>query len=327
MIYLILQDGLGNQMFQYAFARYLQEKRQKQGFGDAIELCSAYMDKKQDRSNTRRTMSLQHFVLNDTVCFTPRHSHRGVMHRFVWRTIVGSGLKELFRNRVLRLFDSTDALAAKRGRRSLYYPYGPHSNHPLTIGRDKDCFVFGFFQVYQYPEAVRHILKNEFIVKTPANKQNAELIAELENCNSVCVHIRRGDYMNPRWKNLQICDFDYYNRAINYIASNVSDPVFYIFSNTHDDIEWIRKNYHFQINGCQTPNVRYVDLENPDYEELRLMYTCRHFVISNSTFSWWGAWLSPNENKIVCMPQRWNLETKTDKHIKCPGWVCIDSQG
>ena len=85
-----------------------------------------------------------------------------------------------------------------------------------------------------------------------------------------------------------------------YIAERAKNPVFYIFSDNLKEIEWIKENYHFDF------DVQYIELNNPDYEELRLMYQCKHFVIANSTFSWWGSYLAANEDKIIVAPKIWN---------------------
>ena len=91
---------------------------------------------------------------------------------------------------------------------------------------------------------------------------------------------------------LNICDYNYYLKSMEYISNKVDSPVFYIFSNSSEDINWIKNNYDFSMY-----NTVYVDLNNPDYEELRLMYNCKHFIISNSTFSWWGQYLCNNPEK------------------------------
>ena len=96
------------------------------------------------------------------------------------------------------------------------------------------------------------------------------------------------------------------------------DAVFYIFTNNHKEVEWIREHYNFD--GF---TVRYVDLDNPDYEELRLMYSCKDFIISNSTYSWWGQFLSDNPDKIVMAPSVWNREMNADG-IYMKEWQVIE---
>ena len=94
--------------------------------------------------------------------------------------------------------------------------------------------------------------------------------------------------------------FKKYKNAVKYIKGTVDNPTFFIFSNTHDDIEWIKENYKFDMEPI------YVDLSNPDYEEIRLMMSCKHFIISNSTFSWWASLLSKNEGKLIVAPKTWS---------------------
>ena len=103
------------------------------------------------------------------------------------------------------------------------------------------------------------------------------------------------------------------------ITEQVENPVFYVFSNSSDDINWIKENYDFS-----DYNVEYVDLNNPDYEELRLMYSCKHFIISNSTFSWWAQYLCENENKIVIAPSEWNRHFDDCSGIYMPEWQVIE---
>lgn len=99
---------------------------------------------------------------------------------------------------------------------------------------------------------------------------------------------------------------------------------FFVFSNTRKDLEWIKENYHFYDKSGNRPlRMVYVDLNNPDYEELRLMYSCKHFIISNSTFSWWGAYLGSYDGKIVLAPYRWNLSDENDEAIYLKEWIKI----
>lgn len=326
MIHLIIKDGLGNQMFQYAFARLLKEEYLKQGQCEHIGIVTDFINSRRDAGNEERKMSLQHLCLCDDVSIIPDEELSKQMWRFRLLAMWSSGISELIRWRLFRVFDSTDALAERRGKYGIYYPYGPYPFHPVTFSKRRDKYVFGFFQNFKYVNSVGDALRSELMVKTAPSDVNKAMIKDISKTTSVCVHIRRGDYLNARWKHLQICDYNYYNNAITKVLEHVFHPVFYIFSNTHRDLKWIAENYHF---GQVYPDtgrpieIRYVDLSNPDYEELRLMYSCQHFIISNSTFSWWAAWLSPNPNKIVCAPDRWNLEYDNDINIYDPSWIKI----
>ena len=114
------------------------------------------------------------------------------------------------------------------------------------------------------------------------------------------MHIRRGDYVsNPTTNKLHgTCSLEYYHNAVDIIAAKVSNPHFFIFS---DDHEWARNN--FKIDYPLT----FVAHNNAgkNYEDMRLMSLCKHHIIANSSFSWWGAWLGSNPKKIVCAPRGW----------------------
>ena len=322
MINLIVKDGLGNQMFQYAFARMLQQMHLDRGEQEQILIINKYIDTHTDQGNEARQLSLNHLSLHPMTSIMPIGEQAKALSRFKVMALISSGIRECFRWRILKQYNSTDALMHRRGKWGMYYPYGPYPFHPITLSKRKEKFIFGFFQNFNYVQPLTQTLKEELLVKTPASVANQQYINEIAQCNAVCLHIRRGDYLNPRWKNLQICDFEYYNQAINHILNHTEDPVFYVFSNTHADLEWIRENYHFYDTSERQREIklRFVDLGNPDYEELRLMYSCKHFIISNSTFSWWAAWLGRHPEKIVVAPERWNLEYDNDTNIYDPSW-------
>ena len=144
------------------------------------------------------------------------------------------------------------------------------------------------------------------------------MLNKIQSGESVCIHVRRGDYVSEKFSNeLNICDKQYYRKAIAIIKSKVHEPIFYIFSTSHEDLEWIRNEWRLEENAV------YVDLDNSDYEELRLMYSCKHFILANSTFSWWGAYLSQNENKIVIAPKIWNRRDDDFEDIYMREWMRI----
>jgi len=159
--------------------------------------------------------------------------------------------------------------------------------------------VHGNWVSAKYFDHYSETIRNELRVNTPLFGQNQLTIEEMQSCNSVAVHFRRGDYVNEKKYNtdLNICSTDYYKRGMRYIAEHTLNPVFYIFSN---DISWIKKNVIFEY------PVKYMEYNNPAHEDLRLMYNCKHFIIPNSTFSWWGSYLSDNPDKITIAPSYWS---------------------
>lgn len=181
----------------------------------------------------------------------------------------------------------------------------------------KNLIISGGFQAWKYFSDCAPQIREELKVRTPPSDKNAKIIKELESCESVCVHVRRGDYLALNWN--KVCDYEYYDRAIKYILNKVKSPVFYFFSNTHEDIEWLKNNWSFPY-----ADIKYIDFNNPDYEELRLMYSCKHFVIANSSFSWWGSYLSDNTEKIICAPSKWIDERPIEKlNLFMPDWKII----
>lgn len=174
-----------------------------------------------------------------------------------------------------------------------------YTHYIHSIKSRKNKLVTDLFQSELYFKGIRNILLNEFKVKCEPSQENLEMINELSTCNSVCVHIRRGDFTDTYWSYLNVCNENYYQRGMDHVAQHTANPVFYIFSNTHKDFEWIKENYHFSY------PVKYVDLGNPAHEDYRLMYNCKHFVMSNSTFSWWASYMSENPDKIVVAPDVW----------------------
>ena len=140
------------------------------------------------------------------------------------------------------------------------------------------------------------------------------LYKKIESTNSVCVTIRRGDFLLDKFiKNFYICTPEYFEKAIEKINSIVNDPQYIVFS---DDVDWCKKNMKFP------PNTLFESGKDEIWEKLRLMYKCKNFIISNSTFSWWAQYLSQNDNKIVIAPDEWNKFEYTDP-IYDKNWIIM----
>lgn len=168
----------------------------------------------------------------------------------------------------------------------------------LGYSKLKHKFISGNFENPLFFSEIREELLKEFTPKHPRIEKNQKLYDIIEFKESVCISIRRGDFeSNETIKSLHsVCHKDYYLRAINEIKKHVKDPVFILFS---DDIEWAKENIK---TGAET---YHEDGTDPVWEKLRMMSLCKHFIISNSTFSWWSQYLATNMNKVVISPSRW----------------------
>lgn len=143
-----------------------------------------------------------------------------------------------------------------------------------------------------------------------------EMEDRISNCNAVSIHMRLGDYLNLQGLYGNICTNDYYKRAIAYIKENVENPVFFLFSNDTKMASEMLSGEDFVVVDGNKGDKSHLDMY--------LMSLCKHNIIANSTFSWWGAWLNNNENKIVCCPNTL-LNGYNNGSVYPQNWRRIDS--
>ena len=181
----------------------------------------------------------------------------------------------------------------------------------------KNVSVIGFFQSEKYFINYKKIVLKLFRFPKIKDKLVQKHLNLIKNKNSVAIHIRRGDYLN----NLKARHFhgilgeNYYKKSINFIKKKLKNPIFFIFS---DDIELVKKTLPF------FNNKKYIFTNaKSSINDLYLMSNCKHFIIANSTFSWWGAWLSKNKHKIVCAPKRWVRARISTPDIIPENWIKI----
>lgn len=284
MIILRLMGGLGNQMFQYAYARMLQQVYNEEL---TIDITGFEYD-------MLRGFSLDNFDIPKEIHISSDQKLLDISFKIRMKII----------DKFINYKYSENVYSSLRSCLGMYY-FNGLVYYPFTKSIFKNKYINGYFQSEKYFEPIKELIKNELKVTPPPNSENLKIINEINNCNSVCVHIRRGDYL--KYKSILVCNENYYLRGMDIINENVEEAKFFIFS---DDIEWIKDNYIFKY------PVTFIQNNNPDYEELRLMYTCKHFVISNSSFSWWAQYLSQNSEKIVVAPDHWFTDgRKTDIYL------------
>ncbi|MDA1194385.1 MAG: alpha-1,2-fucosyltransferase [Planctomycetota bacterium] len=295
MIVVRILGGLGNQMFQYAFGRCLSARR-----GEPLRLdTSAYA-----------TYALHGYAL-DQLALDPVLATAEDVRAL---TAVTPGFPEnVIPRRLLPRF-------LRRGRR-----YAPtHIREvegfrfdPSMLATPLPAYFDGYWQSALYFEPVADAIRADFAVRAPLAGRNAELAEAVVGDDAVSIHVRRGDYANDENTRAVhgLCSLDYYRVAVEYIQTHVPAPRWFVFS---DDPAWAAE--HLKLPGT----VVGVDHNGAAHaaEDLRLMSRCRHHVIANSSFSWWGAWLDPRPDKIVVAPRRWMADpTRACPDVCPPTWV------
>ncbi len=159
-------------------------------------------------------------------------------------------------------------------------------------------YLDGYFQSEKYFIDYTDAIRQDFSLKGPLGEAADSIAAQIRSgANTISLHVRRGDYLKESdFKG--IANQEYYANAVKYVTEKVSHPQFFIFS---DDIEWCKENLSLPADSVFVSNS---DLK--DYGELVLMSLCKHHIIANSSFSWWGAWLGSNPEKIVVAPKQWS---------------------
>ncbi len=180
-------------------------------------------------------------------------------------------------------------------------------------------YLDGYWQSERYFSAIRAQLLQELTLKSDWGPGNENMFRQIQVAGpgAVSLHVRRGDYVtNTHTANYHgVCSLDYYRAAVAYVAERVAAPHFFIFSDDHD---WVRENLQ---PGFPTTFVAVNSSKNGIYD-MMLMKICRHHIIANSSFSWWGAWLNPSTEKLVVTPQQWFKQADKDTSDLIPsGWV------
>lgn len=285
---LYLSGRLGNQFFRYAFARAIMEK---QGEGDLI--CNFSHLKKKGFENALKDFNVIPYKRDDSnleLKYGDIQQKIQYLNYCVFFRAAGKFFK--------RKDTDVDEWYDKMTKYGIVYAIVQHGRKEYVFPDKKTLIMSGNFENSQYFNSIRHTLLKEFTPKHPPLEHNRSLYEVINSGEAVCVTIRRGDYLNREYKKtLFLCDEEYFKKAIERIKALVERPIFVFFS---DDINWVKSQMRVDGYDCY-----YERGDDPVWEKLRLMYSCKHFIISNSTFSWWAQYLSRNENKIVVSPSRW----------------------
>jgi hypothetical protein len=285
MIIFYGQGGLGNQLFQYAAARRVALRNNTELVLDPHWFSNS------SEYETHRPLELGHYPV------VMRVATETEQRRWKW-----------MRGRLGRYLGPFLPL-------NLLREQGTTLNRPLLNAPD-NSYLFGFWQSEAYFNDIRSLLIRELTpIETPG-AVDQRVLDLIDNSNAVCLHVRRGDYVTRQSASAfhGLCSLDYYHAAIRHVADRVEHPTFFVFS---DDSEWTRANLHSKY------PTHYVDHNNPEnaFQDLFLMSRCKHHIIANSSFSWWGAWLNQRTTKIVVAPRQWFANQLSSPALIPPGWV------
>ena len=274
MVISYIIGGLGNQMFQYAAGRALSLER-----NESLHL---------DISGFNGYTLHQGFELSRVfVCPAVIASKTEIRDILGWQHL--PGIKRILARPSIEVF------------RRNGFVVEPHFHYWQEISQiPHNCYLAGYWQSEKYFQAYASKIRADFTFKLPMTDINTKLAEQITQVNAVSLHVRRADYVSSAKNNSMygVCSLDYYQAAIAYISERVINPQFFIFS---DDMAWVKDHLNVGMT-CQ-----YIEHNqgSESYIDMRLMSLCRHHIIANSSFSWWGAWLSANPEKIVVRPKKW----------------------
>lgn len=284
MVVVKIWGGLGNQLFQYAFGKFLSAKLNTQV-----------------KFDIRTSLQSSLFIQRD-------FGLGGLNTRVETASPAELNKLKYFSNLTLARFERKAAQTFPYFFKTHFVEPGNYKSVEAMSFRD-NCYYEGYWQSYKYLSSNEPLLRQEITFKTGVPAEITGSLSQIGSSVSVSIHIRRSDYLTL--DHLVVCGMEYYNRAILYFKEKYPGAVFYIFT---DDINWCRQNFIGE---------EYIFIQgNTPFEDMFLMSRCRHNIIANSTFSWWGAWLNNNSGKEIIVPAKWFKDRDINyDDLLPPGWI------
>ena len=280
--------GLANRMFQYSYYLYLRQL----GYDVRIDY---YKSAK---------LAHERVAWNDIF-------PKALYHKASIWNLINTGGGDSFLSKVRRKYLSS----------MCNVKYLKAFEAPLPDKNGRSLYMMGVFQNAKVVESVDKLIFNAFSFKPFSDERNLSLMQDMKSNNSVAIHVRKGiDYAHISYYK-DTCPVEYYIKAVEYIKGRVNNPKFYVFT---DNAEWVEENFtsfpYTLVKG------------NPVtgwgcHYDMQLMSFCCHNIISNSTYSWGGAYLNKNPNKIVILPEIWfnpgSCDVFCSAAVKCKHWVAL----
>ncbi len=277
-----LMGGLGNQLFQYAAARRLAFV-----LGATLKLDLAFLE-----CDPKRHYRLGFFNIG-----APLATSTDVAP---WRT----------HDPLTRLWRLLDRQLPVRWRAGLDEPATRFNPEVLRATRAR--YMRGYWQSERYFADIADTVRAELTLRAPPSTESAALASDMRAVHAVAVHVRRTDYVGSTMH--PPCTETYYRAAMAHLEARVASPHYFVFS---DDVEWGRTSLQ---SAHPLQFVTHNGTER-DYEDLWLMSHCRHHIIANSSFSWWGAWLGRGPHQVVIAPQRWFGVPRDTRELLPSSWL------
>lgn len=288
MVIIEMSGGLGNQMFQYALYRKFES------IGKDVKLDTSFFRSKQ----RLRKLELGIFGIK---CNTITDREAAYIRGYGYHDSILDKIRYKLHTSGYQIYE--DKI---------------ETYQPEIFDMD-DIYLSGYWQNEKYFADISEEIRKVFQFRGGIDSKNKEILYRIQNENSVSIHVRRSDYLSDENRIVYggICTDKYYNNAVTYIREQVMKPYFYLFT---DDAEWVRGHLYY-------PDMTIVEHNSGAnaYMDMYLMSQCKHNIIANSSFSWWGAWLNQNEEKIVLTPERWFANHDTTEMF-CENWIPISSR-
>mgnify|MGYP006076280383 CR=1 FL=1 len=288
-----MNGGLGNQLFQYSLGLYFQKKKnftikyEKSFFNKKTDVPVVRIDKvfdiKLDEIKKKNLDLRIKFFINRFTIYFFQTFSKKTLERF------GIFIEKntVYDNRILNA--------------------------------EKFLYFSGYFQSENYFKKIRKLIINKIKLKKKINKSNTLLLNKIRKTSSVAIHVRRNDYIKkPHLKKIyNICNKNYYMNAIRIVEKKIKNPKFFIFS---DDILWVKKHFSYK------KNIHIIESNQNEKDhvyDFELIKNCKHFVISNSSFSWWSCWLGSSNKSIVISPKKWFKDKNQRRNPLLESWIKI----
>lgn len=283
-----ISGGIGNQMFQYAFKQQL----------DYIANCKNTIDIRFfENRNVHNGYELNKVFDIDDETYDGSIKAPSEVHPIIYRGLYRIG-KRFYVTKKYAMEVLID----------YYEKYKSFSGEKY--------YLDGYWQSEEYFKDVKDEVRESFIFPQFCEESNINLCKRICQENAIALHVRRGDFLESS-KFVCLGKTDYYQQAIKYISDKVNSPIFVVLS---DDIDWCRNNLHLNEGSI------YVDWNKNDksFRDMQIMSICSHCIIANSSFSWWGAWLNKNPDKIIVAPYKfYKGNTRNEEHLIPKEWIKI----